>query len=154
MKLPDDCCFSKNSMNPRVAVDIPWIKYIYLYLYIHIYIYICVCVCVCVRDIALKTCQSRWMIGRSGERGSGISVLAGRHDDDDDDDIRTYLCMYVCNWIKLILYFCVHACIVCVCVCVCVCACVCVCVFGCVSVFTRFFFHIIPQETNNAEKIC
>ena len=26
------------------------------------------------------------MIGRSGERGSGISVLVGRHDDDDDDD--------------------------------------------------------------------
>ncbi len=26
------------------------------------------------------------MIGRSGERGSGISVLPARHDDDDDDD--------------------------------------------------------------------
>ena len=26
------------------------------------------------------------MIGRSGERGSGIFVLAARHDDDDDDD--------------------------------------------------------------------
>ena len=26
------------------------------------------------------------MIGRSGERGTGISVLAARHDDDDDDD--------------------------------------------------------------------
>ena len=26
------------------------------------------------------------MIGRSGERGSGISVRAARHDDDDDDD--------------------------------------------------------------------
>ena len=25
------------------------------------------------------------MIGRSGERGSGISVQAARHDDDDDD---------------------------------------------------------------------
>ena len=25
------------------------------------------------------------MIGRSGERGSGISVLAAQHDDDDDD---------------------------------------------------------------------
>ena len=25
------------------------------------------------------------MIGRSGERGLGISVLAARHDDDDDD---------------------------------------------------------------------
>ena len=26
------------------------------------------------------------MIGRSGERWSGISVLAARHDDDDYDD--------------------------------------------------------------------
>ena len=38
------------------------------------------------RDATLKTCRSRWMIGRSGERGSGISVLAAWHDDDDDDD--------------------------------------------------------------------
>ena len=37
-------------------------------------------------DVALKTCQRRWMIGRSGERGSRISVLAARHDDDNDDD--------------------------------------------------------------------
>ena len=36
-----------------------------------------------IRDVALKTYQKRWMIGRSGERGSGISVLAARHDDDD-----------------------------------------------------------------------
>ena len=35
------------------------------------------------RDVTLKTCQRRWMIGRSGERGSGISVSAARHDDDD-----------------------------------------------------------------------
>ena len=38
-------------------------------------------------DIARKTCQRRWMIGRSGERESGISVLMARHDDDDGDDI-------------------------------------------------------------------
>ena len=38
-----------------------------------------------IRDVALKTCQKRWMIGRGGERGSGISVLAARHDDDDDE---------------------------------------------------------------------
>ena len=37
-----------------------------------------------IQDVALKTCQRRWMIGRSGERGSGISVLAARHDDDDE----------------------------------------------------------------------
>ena len=34
----------------------------------------------------IQTCQRRWMIGRSGERGSGISVLATRHDDDDETD--------------------------------------------------------------------
>ena len=38
------------------------------------------------QDVTLKTCRRRWMIGRSGERGSGISVLVARHDDDDDDD--------------------------------------------------------------------
>ena len=36
-----------------------------------------------IRDVNLKTCWRRWMIGRRGERGSGISVLAARHDDDD-----------------------------------------------------------------------
>ena len=39
-----------------------------------------------IRNLALKTSQKRWTIGESGERGSGISVLAVRHDDDDDDD--------------------------------------------------------------------
>ena len=39
-----------------------------------------------IRDVALKTCQRRWTIGRSGERGSGISVPAARHDDDDVSD--------------------------------------------------------------------
>ena len=50
-------------------------------------------------DVALKTCQQRWTIGKSGERGSGISVLVARHDDDDDDDddeLHTYICSY-CN---------------------------------------------------------
>ena len=42
-----------------------------------------------IREVALKTCQRRWMIGRSSERGSGISVLAARHDDDDYDDLSS-----------------------------------------------------------------
>ena len=41
------------------------------------------------QDVTLKTCQMRWIIGRSGERGSGISVLAARHDDDDDDMVTS-----------------------------------------------------------------
>ena len=36
------------------------------------------------RDVTLKTCRRRWMIGRNGERRSGISALVARHDDDDD----------------------------------------------------------------------
>ena len=37
-----------------------------------------------IRDVALKACQKRLTIGKSGKRGSGISVLAARHYDDDD----------------------------------------------------------------------
>ena len=40
--------------------------------------------CVRIRDVAQKTCQRQWTIGRSGERGSGISVLSAWHHDDDD----------------------------------------------------------------------
>ena len=36
-------------------------------------------------DVALRMSQKWWTIGRSGERGSGISMLAAQHDDDDDD---------------------------------------------------------------------
>ena len=39
-----------------------------------------------IRYEALKTCQGRWTIGKSGEKGSGISVLAACHDDDDAYD--------------------------------------------------------------------
>ena len=37
-----------------------------------------------IQDVVLKTYLGRWTIGRSGERGSGISVLPARYDDDDD----------------------------------------------------------------------
>ena len=36
------------------------------------------------RVVILRTCRRRWMIGRNGERRSGISAQAARHDDDDD----------------------------------------------------------------------
>ena len=36
---------------------------------------------VSIQDIALKTSQERWTIETGGERGSGRSVLAARHDD-------------------------------------------------------------------------
>ena len=47
-----------------------------------------------IRDVAMKTCRRRWTIGRSGEGGSGISVLPARHDD-DDDDIYIYIYSYL-----------------------------------------------------------
>ena len=39
-----------------------------------------------IRDVALKTYQRRWTIGRSGEGGSETSVLAAWHDDDEVDE--------------------------------------------------------------------
>ena len=50
-----------------------------------------------IRDVVLKTCLGQWTIGKSGERGSGISVLPARHD--DDDDISKDL------WLLLIYYY-------------------------------------------------
>ena len=44
-----------------------------------------------IRDVALKTCQRRWKIGRSGERGSEISVLVAWHEDGDVLLGKTYL---------------------------------------------------------------
>ena len=38
-----------------------------------------------IQVVVRKTYLGRWTIGRSGERGSGISVLPARYDDDDDD---------------------------------------------------------------------
>ena len=65
-----------------------------------------------IRDVVLKTCLGRWTIGRSGERGSGISVLPARHDDDVDDDV--YICTHTHT---------THTLAWCVCVCVCVYVC-------------------------------
>ena len=43
------------------------------------------------------------MIGRNGDRGSGISALAARHDDDDDDIyVYIYICVYI--WIYTCIY--------------------------------------------------
>ena len=59
-----------------------------------------------IRDVALKTCQRRWMIGRSGERGSGISVLAAWHDDDIHLYLKFFLCSF-CLWLGTeMIYFC------------------------------------------------
>ena len=47
-----------------------------------------------IRDVVLKTYLGRWTIGRSGERGQGISGLPAWCDDDDDDDIYIYIDIY------------------------------------------------------------
>ena len=51
-----------------------------------------------IRDVALKTCLRRWTIGKSGEKGPGISVLAAWHDD-DDDDVRWFYIEWDDPWI-------------------------------------------------------
>ena len=51
-----------------------------------------------IRDVALKTCQKRSIIGRSGEKGSEISVLAALH---DDDDIYIYVYIYIYIYIYI-----------------------------------------------------
>ena len=69
-------------------------------------------------DVVLKTCLGRWTIGRSGERGLGISVLPARYDDDDDVYIYMCVCVYVCVcefvcacvcvWQRLNQYICIY----------------------------------------------
>ena len=49
---------------------------------------------VMIRDVVQKTCQRRWTIGKSGERGPGIFVLPARHDDDDDNIYRKSVLVY------------------------------------------------------------
>ena len=46
--------------------------------------------------VALKTCQRRWTIGRSGERGSGISMLVAW----DDDDFWKKCCWLI-KWVTM-----------------------------------------------------
>ena len=41
---------------------------------------------VLIQDVALKTDQEQWMKETGDERGSGRSMLAAQHDDEDDDD--------------------------------------------------------------------
>ena len=59
-----------------------------------------------IRDVALKTSQRRWTIGRSGERGLGISVLAARHDDDDFSTVGTILKPFL-KALKLVSFCCI-----------------------------------------------
>ena len=40
-----------------------------------------------IQDIALKTSQEQWTIEMGGKRGSGRSILAAQHDDDDDYNV-------------------------------------------------------------------
>ena len=47
-----------------------------------------------IRNVTLKTCQRRWTIGRSGERGSGISVLVARSRDELIRDVLLWTPTY------------------------------------------------------------
>ena len=52
-----------------------------------------------IQDVALKTSRERQT---GGERGSGRSVLAVRHDDDDDDDVYY---RSIDNYIYIYIYY-------------------------------------------------
>ena len=40
-----------------------------------------------ISDVPHKNYRKQWTIGKGGEKGSGISVLMARHDDDDNSFI-------------------------------------------------------------------
>ena len=50
-----------------------------------------------IQAVVLKTYLGRWTIGRSGGRGSGISVLPARYDDDDESYITPRLNKHIKN---------------------------------------------------------
>ena len=64
-----------------------------------------------IRVAVLKTYLGRWTIGRSGERGSGISVLPARDDDDDDVLFRSILYINFLNLFSGLVQFLSHTCI-------------------------------------------
>ena len=51
-----------------------------------------------IRYVALKTYRKQWTIGRGGKRGSGISVLIARH---DDESHNTCLTLFSLCWSHL-----------------------------------------------------
>ena len=57
-----------------------------------------------IQVIVLKTYLGRWTIGRSGERGSGISVLPARYDDDDDIILYYIIYLFIYRFIYLFIY--------------------------------------------------
>ena len=90
-----------------------------------------------IRDVVQKTCLRRWTIEKSGERGSGISVLPARHDDDDIlivihlalleiyKNLLTYsqkeLFLIPFFWLYIYIYIYKYVCVCCARVCVYVC---------------------------------
>ena len=48
-----------------------------------------------IQDVALKIYRERWTIEKGGERGSGRSMQAARHDDDDCCSIYTGCTQYL-----------------------------------------------------------
>ena len=90
-----------------------------------------------IQGVVLKTCRRRWTIGRSGERGSGISVLTARHDDDDDDAYEpSCFTFFLLLFLKrfLLLFFFLFVCLL-------------ICLLVCFSF--SFFFNIAQPNTNN-----
>ena len=58
-----------------------------------------------------ETCLRQWTIGKSGERGSAISVLPARHDDDDDIMVDVWVGIYIYIYIYGGGKMCVDVCV-------------------------------------------
>ena len=56
---------------------------------------------VSVRDVSLKTYRKRWTIEECGERGSGVSAMVARR---NDEDLRMF--SFIQLFIYLYIYFC------------------------------------------------
>ena len=86
-----------------------------------------------IRDGALKTCRMRRRIGRSCERGSGIFVLAARHDDDIN------ICLYMSIYICICKNICKHVYMQ---ISLCVFVCVSICIY--VYIYHHHYHHVMP----------
>ena len=57
-----------------------------------------------IQDVVLETYRERWTIETGGKRGSGRSVLAAWHDDDDDFQPKSQY--YESSWVTLLVLYC------------------------------------------------
>ena len=57
-----------------------------------------------IQDVVLKTSRKQWTIEKGGVKGSGISVLKARHEDDDILLISAYFNIYIWLSSRVFIY--------------------------------------------------